>query len=210
VSEFGDPHARAVIEALVTQGDSTELLDLSEFPPRLALSMTFEDGARQFSLKRDSGGRLDLATVGAVGWRRPQPFALASQQSLERAAQPLTCCGLFTTRYTTSWILTVNAECYWIEASNPFGKLIIKVQVRWMIGPGFLGSGLALFHLTTLNLQIDFKSVMMYCVYRSMSLALLFLPISTVAYAGVPAENSGDVSEMINLFRNICTDRTTA
>jgi DHA2 family multidrug resistance protein len=86
----------------------------------------------------------------------------------------------------------------------PFvGKLITKVQVRWVIGAGFLVSGLALFHLTTLNLQIDFKSAMMYRVYQSMGLALLFVPISTAAYAGIPMEKGGDVSGMINLFRNI-------
>ena len=76
LSELNDPHARAVIEALAARGEEAQLLDLSEFPTRLALSMTFEDGARQFTLKRSSGGRLDLATVGAVWWRRPQPFKL--------------------------------------------------------------------------------------------------------------------------------------
>jgi DHA2 family multidrug resistance protein len=86
----------------------------------------------------------------------------------------------------------------------PFvGKLITKVQVRWVISAGFLISALALFHMTTLNLQIDFRSAMMYRVYQSMGLALIFIPISTAAYAGIPVQKGGDVAGMINLFRNI-------
>jgi glutathione synthase/RimK-type ligase-like ATP-grasp enzyme len=81
LSELSDPHARAVMETLVAQGDAAELLDLSEFPTRLALSMAFEVGARQFALKRDGGGRLDLATVGAVWWRRPQSFKLPASMT---------------------------------------------------------------------------------------------------------------------------------
>jgi DHA2 family multidrug resistance protein len=86
----------------------------------------------------------------------------------------------------------------------PFvGQLINKVQTRWIIGTGFVISALALFHMTTLNLQIDFKTAMMYRVYQSMGLTLLFIPINTVAFAAIPAQKSGDASGMINLFRNI-------
>lgn len=86
----------------------------------------------------------------------------------------------------------------------PFvGRLINKVQTRWIIATGFVISGLALFHMTTLNLQIDFTTAMMYRVYQSMGLTLLFIPINTVAFATIPAQKSGDASGMINLFRNI-------
>jgi glutathione synthase/RimK-type ligase-like ATP-grasp enzyme len=78
ISFLRDPHALAVIDALAgISHAAVELLDLSEFPTRLALSMTFEDGAHRFVLRRVGGGRLDLSTVGAVWWRRPQPFVLS-------------------------------------------------------------------------------------------------------------------------------------
>ena len=75
-SSIEDPHARAVMEALRSRDVGVELLDLSEFPTRLALSMSFEDGARRLELSRAGGGRLDLSTINAVWWRRPQPFRL--------------------------------------------------------------------------------------------------------------------------------------
>lgn len=76
LSSFEDPHSHAVMEALRERDVKVELLDLSEFPTRLALSMAFEDGARRLVLNRLGGGRLDLSTIGAVWWRRPQPFQL--------------------------------------------------------------------------------------------------------------------------------------
>lgn len=76
VSNLSDGHARAVMTALGTHGRRVELLDLSEFPQRLALSMAFHDGTRSFHLERHGYGRLDLGELRAVWWRRPQPFSL--------------------------------------------------------------------------------------------------------------------------------------
>jgi glutathione synthase/RimK-type ligase-like ATP-grasp enzyme len=78
ISSIEDVHARAVTEALLAGGAAVELLDLSEFPVRLALSIAFEDGAHRFILRREGGGQLDLSTIGAVWWRRPQPFGLSA------------------------------------------------------------------------------------------------------------------------------------
>ncbi|HUC61497.1 MAG TPA: alpha-L-glutamate ligase [Alphaproteobacteria bacterium] len=74
-SSLKDAHAPAVMAALTASGALVELLDLSEFPQRLSLSMEFEDGGRRFALVRKGGARLDLADVTSVWWRRPQPFA---------------------------------------------------------------------------------------------------------------------------------------
>jgi DHA2 family multidrug resistance protein len=61
-----------------------------------------------------------------------------------------------------------------------------------------------LFHVTTnLDLQIDFYTAAMYRVWLSIGLALLFVPINTASYVGVPEEKGGEVSGTINLLRNI-------
>jgi glutathione synthase/RimK-type ligase-like ATP-grasp enzyme len=78
VSAAADVHAQAVMQALAAEGARAELVDLSEFPTVLALSMAFEVGGRRFELRRRSGGVLDLDAVRAVWWRRPQPFRLPS------------------------------------------------------------------------------------------------------------------------------------
>jgi glutathione synthase/RimK-type ligase-like ATP-grasp enzyme len=74
LSSVSDAHAQALLEALAAKGARGELVDLSEFPTQLALSMAFEGGRRRFELRRRGGGVLDLDAVHSVWWRRPQPF----------------------------------------------------------------------------------------------------------------------------------------
>ena len=76
LSSVSDVHAQAVMAALVAQGATAELVDTSEFPMSLALSMTFDGDRHCFELRRNGGGVLDLDAVRAVWWRRPQPFQL--------------------------------------------------------------------------------------------------------------------------------------
>jgi glutathione synthase/RimK-type ligase-like ATP-grasp enzyme len=76
LSKASDTHAQAVLEVLARRGAKVELLDLSEFPTRLALSMEFSKKKRRFELARRGSGSLDLSSVKSVWWRRPQPFRL--------------------------------------------------------------------------------------------------------------------------------------
>jgi DHA2 family multidrug resistance protein len=83
------------------------------------------------------------------------------------------------------------------------GKLLSKIDPRWLITVGFVSLALSLFHMTELYPGIDFGTAMRLRVYQSIGLAFLFVPINTVSYAGVPREKSGEVSSMMNLARNI-------
>jgi len=83
------------------------------------------------------------------------------------------------------------------------GRLLGRVDARWLIAVGFGASALALFHMSGLSLDIDFHTAVMYRVYQAAGLAFLFIPISTIAYVGVPREKNNQVSSMVNLARNI-------
>jgi MFS transporter, DHA2 family, multidrug resistance protein len=83
------------------------------------------------------------------------------------------------------------------------GMLVRRVQARWLIAAGFMLSALALFHLSNLDLQIDFRTAVMYKFWQSFGLALLFIPINTASYVGIPEEKGGEVSGIINLLRNV-------
>jgi DHA2 family multidrug resistance protein len=87
----------------------------------------------------------------------------------------------------------------------PFGGILVRrMQARWLIGVGFLLSALAAFHVTyNLDLNINFRTAAMFRVWQSFGLALLFVPINTASYVGVPAEKGGEVSGTMNLLRNI-------
>ncbi|RKP48663.1 MvdC/MvdD family ATP grasp protein [Pararobbsia silviterrae] len=79
VSSLDDPHALAVMRALAgMRGVDTALLDLSAFSQRLSVSMDFRGGARTYGLHHADGHVSDLGEIGAIWWRRPQPFALSA------------------------------------------------------------------------------------------------------------------------------------
>lgn len=76
ISSEDDDHARAVLRRLDSEGVPVRLLDLSNFPEQLGLSMDYGrtdgDGALQTQLNE-----LPLSDCDAVWWRRPQPFELS-------------------------------------------------------------------------------------------------------------------------------------
>ena len=83
------------------------------------------------------------------------------------------------------------------------GRLVSKVDARYMMAAGFLATSLALFHMTSLNLGIDFRTAVMMRLFQVMGLAFVFIPNNTLAYAGVPRDKNNQISGMINLARNV-------
>src|SRR5262249_11135493 len=83
------------------------------------------------------------------------------------------------------------------------GLLVSKVQARYLIVLGLIITALALFHMTSFNLNIDYSTATWARVYQSLGMAFLFVPINTVAYTGLPKEKSNNASALINLMRNM-------
>lgn len=75
ISSEADEHATAVREQLADGSADVRLLDLSEFPTRLGLSINYgrDDG---HSLSGEEFGHAALADCAVAWWRRPQPFEL--------------------------------------------------------------------------------------------------------------------------------------
>jgi DHA2 family multidrug resistance protein len=81
--------------------------------------------------------------------------------------------------------------------------LIPRVQVRWLILFGLIVSALALWHLTTLNLQVGYSDLAWARAYQAFGLAFLFVPINTAAYTGIPPGKTNNISALMNLARNL-------
>jgi len=91
-----------------------------------------------------------------------------------------------------------------IIATMPLiGRLLGKMDGRWLIVFGFTATGLALFHMANWTLDIDFRTAMMYRVYQAVGMGFLFVPIQTLCYVGIPQEKNNNVSGMTNLARNL-------
>ena len=83
------------------------------------------------------------------------------------------------------------------------GQLVSRVDPRKLIALGFMSTSMALYHMTTINMQIDFGTAAMFRVYQTVGLAFLFIPISTLAYMGIPRHKSNQVAGMNNFSRNL-------
>jgi DHA2 family multidrug resistance protein len=83
------------------------------------------------------------------------------------------------------------------------GRMLGKIDARWLIAFGFVSTALALFYMTNIYPGISFATAVEYRMYQSIGLAFLFVPIQTVAYVGVPPQKNNQVSALTNLARNV-------
>jgi MFS transporter, DHA2 family, multidrug resistance protein len=83
------------------------------------------------------------------------------------------------------------------------GALSGKMDARLLIAIGLAGTAVAMFHMSGFDAYIDYSTVAWARVYQSLGLALLFIPINTAAYQGVPAARNAGASAIINMMRNI-------
>jgi len=86
----------------------------------------------------------------------------------------------------------------------PFvGRLVSKVDPRWLIAFGFLAAGIGLLNMTHINDQMSFRTIVILRIYQMAGVAFLFVPIQTMTYVGVPMEKDNSISGLINFARNI-------
>jgi DHA2 family multidrug resistance protein len=83
------------------------------------------------------------------------------------------------------------------------GKLLTRIEARWLVVFGVSIVALSLFHMATFNLDIDFRAAMMARIYQSAGMAFLFVPINVMAFYFIPLEKFNNATGIINLARNI-------
>jgi DHA2 family multidrug resistance protein len=83
------------------------------------------------------------------------------------------------------------------------GRLVNIIQPKYLIAFGLLVMGLAMRHLTTIDLTISFGVLALARAYQTFGMAFLFVPINTAAYIGLPKGKSNNASALINLMRNL-------
>ena len=83
------------------------------------------------------------------------------------------------------------------------GKLLTRIESRWLVVFGLSMMALSLFHMAHFNLDIDFRTAMMARVYQSAGMAFLFVPINVMAFYYIPKQKINNATGIINLARNI-------
>ena len=83
------------------------------------------------------------------------------------------------------------------------GRLMNLVPTKYVVAGGGLALGLALIYSMNLVPELDFYHLVLFRAAQTAALALLFVPISTIAYATVPAELNGDATALFSMARNV-------
>ena len=83
------------------------------------------------------------------------------------------------------------------------GRLMGVVPVKYLIAAGGLALGGSLFVSMNLVPDIDFFHLALFRALQSGSLALLFVPISTVAYSSIPKNLDNDATALFSMARNV-------
>ena len=83
------------------------------------------------------------------------------------------------------------------------GKLVGKIQARYMIVFGLVLCALGMFHTMNVTPQTDFNGFIWMRVTQVLGLPFLFIPVSTLAFSNIPREKSNKASALFSLFRNV-------
>jgi DHA2 family multidrug resistance protein len=77
------------------------------------------------------------------------------------------------------------------------------VQPKYLMAIGMLILAMALWHFTSLAPTASFDYFAWARVFQMVGLPLLFVPITTASYAGLPPEKTNQASALINVARNL-------
>jgi DHA2 family multidrug resistance protein len=83
------------------------------------------------------------------------------------------------------------------------GGVLKVVPIKYVIAVGGLALSLALIFSTNLIPNIDFGDLVIFRAAQSAALALLFVPISSIAYTTVPKALEGDATALFSMSRNV-------
>lgn len=83
------------------------------------------------------------------------------------------------------------------------GKLMGKVDVRFMIATGLSLMGLSLWQMSQFNLEISQQLIVETGLLQGFGMGFVFVPLTAVAYATLPKHYRNDAAGVFSLVRNI-------
>jgi DHA2 family multidrug resistance protein len=106
--------------------------------------------------------------------------------------------------YTATWAgLVLSPGGIVLALMMPIaGRLSGKVQPRILIAIGAAICALAMFDMTRINGEVDFRFFAASRMLLSVGLPFVFIPILTASFAGIPHNKTDMASALINVARN--------
>jgi DHA2 family multidrug resistance protein len=107
--------------------------------------------------------------------------------------------------YTATWagLVLAPGAMVLVMLIPVTGKILSVAPTKYVIATGGLALGLSLIYSMNLVPDLDFWHLVIYRAAQTGALALLFVPISTIAYATIPKEQNGDATALFSMARNV-------
>jgi DHA2 family multidrug resistance protein len=107
------------------------------------------------------------------------------------------------TAETAGFVLSFGAMI--VIAEMPLvGRLTTKVPARYLIAFGWLAMAVSMFVSTVrVDLYVSFWSMAWLRMFQMIGMPFLFVPLTMVAYVGLPPEKNNSIAAIINFVRNI-------
>ena len=83
------------------------------------------------------------------------------------------------------------------------GVLSSQIASRYLMAAGLTAVALSMWHLTSLGPDANFGFFAWGRVYQTVGLPLLFIPILSSSYVGLPQQDTDQASALVNVARNI-------
>ena len=82
-------------------------------------------------------------------------------------------------------------------------RVMAVVPTKYIVAAGFIALGAGMTYSMFLVPDIDYETLAKMRTAQSFGIALLFVPISTLAYITLPKELNGDAAALYTMFRNV-------
>ena len=83
------------------------------------------------------------------------------------------------------------------------GQIIPRMQPKYWLAIGFTIVALAMWYSTSLTPDASFGYLATVRVFQTVGMPFMFIPINSVAYAGLPPQKTGEASALVNVARNL-------
>ena len=107
--------------------------------------------------------------------------------------------------YTATWagLVLAPGAVVLVMLIPIVGKVLNIVPTKYVIAAGGLALGCALIYSMNLVPDLDVFHLIVFRAAQTAALALLFVPISTIAYATIPQAMNGDAAALFSMARNV-------
>jgi len=130
-------------------------------------------------------------------------FVIGAVMYATRALLPPMLEGLMGYPVATTGVVTAPSGLGTMIAMLIAGRLVARLEVRAMLLAGFLISAYALYQMMGYTLVLSESDIVWPGVVQGVGLGLVFVPLSAITFATLPADLRADGTAIFSLLRNI-------